>query len=101
MKYYFVYNVVTGKIVSTGSCSDRSFALQKEVREKGDLKFMEGQVDQVRQKVVEGKVVDKTQVEIDADFLVESVVPAEKRIKYVIQEEWDMLMTRVAKLEKI
>jgi len=54
MTSYIIYNI-QGEILRTGSCPDDMFELQK----NGDEYIIAGQANDLTQKIVGGKVVDK------------------------------------------
>jgi len=60
MKNYIVYDQI-GKILRTGTCPDNMILIQV-----GDGEFvMEGKANDIEDRIVESKVVRKTQVEIN------------------------------------
>jgi len=93
MKNYIVYNVQTGIIVKTGICSDSNFARQAE---KGQ-KVIEGEASDVRQKVVDNVVVDKTPEEIEADK--PPAIPFEHKPANITNEQWQDVLNRLDALE--
>ena len=74
MKNYIIIDQ-NSNVLRHGSCNDGSFNAQAQE----DETVIEGQIDDINQKVVDKKVVDKTQTELD-DYkfkLVENMLPDE------------------------
>lgn len=94
MKNYIVYDN-SGTILRTGCCSKGDFFLQV-----GDGEFvMEGIANDVTQKIVDGKVVDKTPEEIEADNPTPIPVPFEKQPANITNEQWQNILNRISELE--
>ena len=87
---FIVYDI-TGKILSTGSCPTSAFP--KQARE-GEF-VMEGTASDVRQKIVKGKIVDKTPAEIKKDNPKTEVQPPAR----ITEEQWQFVLDRLSKLE--
>jgi hypothetical protein len=95
MKKFVVYNEATGLIVASGHCQDRAF-----VKQAGkDEVVMEGVASDVRQKIVDGKIVDKTLEEIERDNPKTQPVPFEKRRANITNEQLQNILTRLERLE--
>lgn len=90
---FIVYNEM-GKIVSSGHCQKKTFHKQA-----GDGEFvLEGRANDITQKVVGGKVVDKTAVEIEKDNPKTKVKPFKKRLAKITNEQWQSVLDRLDKL---
>lgn len=63
MKNYIVYNNQTGEILRTGRCVDKVFELQT-IESNQSVKI--GQANDIYQKIINDKITNKTQEEIDA-----------------------------------
>ena len=92
MKNYILYKP-NGKIMQTGHCQDNMVAAQA----YDDLVAMEGTANSITQKIVDGKVVDKTLEEIESEKLPEA--PFEKRQAHINNEQLQSLLNRIEKLE--
>lgn len=90
---FMVYDVV-GRILRTGHCALRDLIAQAQ----GDEVVMEGHANDRLQKVVDGRVVDKTAEELAALEL--PVIPPEKQRAFVSQEDWDLFQSRFAAIEE-
>ena len=91
---YIVYNQ-KGKILRTGTCSNVDFLLQA-----GEDEFiMEGKANDARQKIVNGRIVDKTPQEIEADNPKPPKIPAEKQPARITNEQWQKVLNRLEVLE--
>lgn len=91
---YIVYNNA-GRILRTGKCQDKDISLQA-----GDSEFViEGKANDVTQKVVGGRVVDKTPGEIEVDNPPIPKLPLEKQIACITNEQWQNVLVRLDKLE--
>ena len=93
--HFIVYNI-NGKILRTGSCQDRM--LKKQAR-PGET-VIEGKADDTKQKIVGGKVVAKTQSEIDADNPSIVPIPEEDRPTVISKKDWQNIKNDVAELKK-
>lgn len=90
---YIVYDQ-TGKIRS-GRCSTTDLHLQAQAGET----VIEGIINQERQKIHNGQVIDKTQEEIDSDRVGIPPVNPDDEIIMIKQKDWDAVLNRLAKLE--
>lgn len=94
MKNYIVYNQI-GKIQRTGICTNESLPKQAGVNEFA----MEGAASDVTQKIVDGKIIDKTPAEILIDNPPPPVIPDEDKPARMTKKEVALLMQRVKDLE--
>jgi hypothetical protein len=100
MKNYYIYDIDTGEIVSTGRCSDKNYELKKLVREVGTFRMEEGLVDQKRSKIGRDGIRDKTPQEIkDSEVILNPDVPSSERIRYMTEGEYQSILSRLAALE--
>jgi hypothetical protein len=76
MKNYIVYNS-KGEILKTGICPDDMIDIQA----KADEIVMEGQCNDIEEKVVDGKIEKKTEEEIAASKTKWELSPEEKLIQ--------------------
>lgn len=96
MKKYIIYNIA-GKILRTGVCSDTSFGLKAKMGEF----IMRGTADDVTQKIINDKVVNKTPKEIEAEKPPSPVlVPFEQQRANITNEQWQNTLNRIIKLER-
>ena len=94
MMNYVVYDR-NGKILRTGICSEQDFELQaKDVAEEF---VREGVANDLTQKISEGKVVDKTQAEIDADK--PPRIKLEDMSANITNKQWQDMQDRITQLE--
>jgi len=94
MTNFIVYNI-KGKILRTGFCPEHILHLQA-----GDGEFvMEGIANDVSQKIVDGKIVDKTPEEIEADNPTPPEIPESKRLANITNGQWQNVLKRLEKLE--
>lgn len=91
MKTFIVYGS-GGKILRTGTCQDRDFAKQSKQHEY----ILEGEANDSIQKIVNGKVVDKTPEEVTAD---NPTPPENQRPAYITNKQWQAVLDRLADLE--
>jgi len=97
MKNYIVYETDTGKIVRTGQCTNTMFSAQAGVGED----VLEGTASDIIQKVVDGKVVDKTPEEIEAQKPpIPEPIPYKEQPASITNEQYQTLLGRLANLEK-
>lgn len=100
MKRYIVYDVLTGKIETTGICADKNFETNKKARETGDMKLIEGIANQKTQKIAGGEIVDKTQAEIITDNP-PAVKPTVGQMRaFISNQMWENILARLDELEK-
>lgn len=93
---FIVYNQ-EGKILRAGTCSVQDFFLQI----KEDEFIIKGTANDVTQKIVNSKIVDKSPEEIEAEKPPESKpIPIEKQPAHITNEQWQDVMNRINKLEK-
>ena len=91
---FIIYNQ-SGTILRSGSCSALDF-----FKQAGDGEFViEGKADDITQKIINGKVVDKTHEEISADKPRPIEIPMEKRLAPIDNEQWQDVLDRLKKLE--
>ena len=93
MKRYIVVEPATKRIVKTGRCSDRDFELQAG---PGQL-VLEGEADDLTQKYVNGKIVDKTPSEIAASK--PPVIPEGQKPAAITNDELKAMQDKLEKLE--
>jgi len=96
MSEFVVYNN-KGKILRTGSCP--KFLIQAQAHE-GEFVF-EGNADDSLQKMVAGKVVDKTQIEIDAEKPIAVPIPEDEKPAIITNKQWRDIQNRIATLEAV
>ena len=65
MRVSFIVHDDQGKILRTGKCLEKDWKRQAKAHHGETV--IEGEADDAKQKIVGGKVVAKTQAEIDAD----------------------------------
>jgi len=94
MKFFIIHNQ-KGKILSTGFCSNRDFNLQAQK----DEFVIEGRANDITQKVVEGKVVDKTPEEIKAEKPKSIEMSFEKQKANITNEQLQIILNRIVALE--
>ena len=92
---YTVFDKVTGKILRSGSCPGGDLNSQAA---SGEI-VIEGESNDVTQKVVDGEIVDKTTEEIEAAKPVD--VPVGKRSAQITNEDWQTILDRLDALESI
>lgn len=90
---FLVYDA-TGRILRTGYCSLQDLAYQAG---PGEI-VLEGQANDRLQKVVNGRVTDKTAEEIVAAQ--RPAIPPEKERAFISQEDWTVLQTRLDALNE-
>lgn len=96
MKHFIVYKIDTGRIQRTGSCPDNMVEKQAG---PGEAVF-EGKANDVTQKIVNGRVIDKTQQEIEADRLPgPEDIPEEQRPAMITQGQLQQILNRIETLE--
>ena len=91
----FIIYTDLGKILRTGFCTEEDFQFQA----KEDEFIIEGRADDIKQKVVDKKVVNKTPQEIEDDTPIRPTIPEGEKIISIKKKEWDSLVDRVASLE--
>lgn len=90
MKNFVVYDQ-HGNILRTGSCPDHDLKLQGE-------NTMEGTADDATQKIVDGKVVDKTPEEIERDNPTIPEVPEDDQQAFITKKQWQKVTDKLAEL---
>lgn len=90
---YIVYNQ-DGKIMRTGVCNKDVLHLQAV---NDDELTMEGTANDVIQKIINGKIVNKTPEEIEAD---NPTVPFEERPAFITNKQLQNVLDRISVLEK-
>jgi len=94
-KRFIIYDE-TGDIKRTGRCSDADF--DKQARENEDI--IEGVANDVLQKVVDGKIANKTPAEIEAQKPPEpESIPFEQQQAKITNTELQDIRSRLSKLE--
>jgi len=96
MKEYIVLNM-NGHLVSSGRCPNRDF--DKQADKKKNETVIEGFIDQRKQKIVGGKVVNKTAAEIEADNPAPPEIPESQRSANITNEQWQGILNRLDNLE--
>lgn len=91
---YIVYNA-KGKILRRVQCPPALSLLQA----KDDEYVMEGIANDVTQKIVNDKVVDKTPEEIEVDNPTPPEIPFEKQTANITNEQWQDIKDRLVTLE--
>jgi len=94
MKNFVVFNS-TGKILRCGTCQDSTFERQAK---EGEF-VMEGQANDVTQKVIDGKIVDKTPEEIEAEKPKPVEIPETERPMVVTKGQLESILKRIEALE--
>lgn len=89
---YIVYNN-SGEILRTGYCPNNMLLLQAYRNES----VIEGKADDLTQKIVNNKVVDKTQAQIDAEKSPE--VPFADKQAYITNGQLNEILDRLTTLE--
>lgn len=95
MKHFIVYNR-QGKILRTGTCQKSTLLLQAQ---EGEF-VMEGLANDVTQKIVNNKIINKTTEEIKADNPTPIPIPLEKQFAHITNEQWKKVLNRLDKIEK-
>jgi hypothetical protein len=99
MKDYIVYNK-SGRILRTGRVSDKDF--EKQVH-KGEF-IIEGEANELTQKIVDGQVIEKTSAEIQMDKPFESLKPVVladgEKPAIITRDQWEVILDRVSMLEQ-
>jgi len=90
---YLIYDK-TGKILRVVKCPP---AMSKMQAKEGEF-VLEGEANDATQKIVDGKIVNKTPEEIEAEK--SPVIPFAKRRANITNEQLQLILGRVAKLEK-
>ena len=93
MSNYTVFDPSTGKILRSGTCQSRDVVLQANHGET----VIQGEADDIKQKVVDGKIANKTQAEIDADKPPE--VKPEDMPANITNKQWQDMQDRITQLE--
>ena len=100
---YTVFNKETDEIIRTGVCSNSSFTLQAG---KGE-DIIKQTINFNTQKILNGKIVDKTPEEIKAEEIAKEAerkraeIPHEKQQAHITNEQYQSLLIRLTKLENI
>lgn len=94
MKNFIIYNS-SGKILATGCCQDSDFKMQAK---NGEF-VMEGIANDITQKIVNGKIVDKTSEEIEHDEPTRPPLPFEKEQAQITNEQYQAMLDRLSALE--
>jgi hypothetical protein len=88
MQSYIIFDPLTGEILSTGTCVSAKLPLPP-----AGMAVMRGSANDAFQKIVDGKVVDKSPNELPPPR------PKAPPRKILLQSEWDDLINRIDKLE--
>ena len=91
---YIVCDKETEKVLRSGCIPDRDFALQAGPGEK----VIEGKINDLTQKVKDGKIVDKTPAEIEAEK--PPAIKDEDQPALISKGAWQQIQDRIANLEK-
>ena len=94
MKEYIVYNT-TGIILRTGSVSDDDFAKQAQEGES----VIEGSANDATQKIVGGKIVNKTPEELEQNKPKIKKIPVENQPAEITKGQLQSILDRLAFLE--
>ena len=94
MKRFIIFDL-SGKILRCGICQDLTFEGQAK---EGEF-VMEGQANDVTQKVIDGKIVDKTPEEIEAEKPKPVEIPETERPMVVTKGQLESILKRIAALE--
>lgn len=94
---FIVYRKETGKILRTGSCPSSVFSLQADSTK--DEFVIEGIANDITQKVIDGKIVDKTPDEIEGEKPKPVEIPEHKRPVILTQGEMQDILKRLDNLE--
>lgn len=92
----FVVYDSKGQIIRGGHCQSSTFAHQAR---EGEF-VIEAVANDVRQKVVDGKIVDKTPEEIEIDNPKTKLKPHKKRRANITNEQLQGILDRLELLEK-
>jgi len=96
MKNYIVYDN-KGEILRSGCCQDNVLLQQAQ---EGEF-VIEGTANDIACKIVDGKVVDKTPEEIEAQKPpIPEPIPYEKQLASITNEQYQTILGRLANLEK-
>jgi len=95
MKNYIVYRERDGRIQRTGICSDNVLNQQAKENEL----VIEGIANDRKQKIIDGKIVNKTPQEIEADNPTPAPIPFEKKPANITNEQWQEVLDRISVLE--
>jgi len=95
MKAYIIFDKKSGKITSTGACQDICFGYGLTENQA----IIEGQANDVTQKVIDGKIVDKTPEEIEAEKPKPVEIPETERPMVVTKGQLESILKRIAALE--
>jgi len=90
---YVIYDK-TGTILRQVQCSESMGRIQAKENEF----IMQGTANDRYQKIVDGKIVNKSPDEIVRDNP-ETEIPKEKRARVISNEQWDGIMARIESLE--
>jgi len=94
MKNYIVYDQ-QGKILRAGICPENVLFMQAH---EGEF-VMEGTANDITQKIIYGKVANKTPEEIEADNPTPIPTPLEKQPAHITNEQWQKVQDRLLLLE--
>jgi len=83
----------SGRILRTGGCPRDIFELQAHK----DEFIIEGTANDVTQKIVDGKVTNKTSEEIEAEKLPK--ISFEERTTHITNKQWQEVLDRIKELE--
>ena len=93
MRVSFIVHNAQGKILRTGKCLKRDFLRQAHAGET----VLEGKADDAKQKIVAGKIANKTQAEIDADKPPQTKL--EDMPANITNKQWQDMQDRITQLE--
>lgn len=95
MKSFIVHNQ-EGGILRIGTCQDIDLLLQAQ---KGEF-VIEGTADCIKQKIVDEKLVDKTQEEIEAASPKYPKIPEGEEFIQITKGQWQDVLDRLNILER-
>lgn len=93
---YIIYDK-TGTILRTVDCPPVVAAMQAK---EGEF-IIKGRANDLTQKIVGDKIVDKTPEEIEAENPAPPIVPVGQRPAYITNEQWQAVLKKIEALEKI
>lgn len=93
---FTIFNKETGVILGSGHCSKKDYPKQVQNASQAILR---GISNDVTQKVVNGKIVDKTPEEIEMENSLKPVPPIENQPANITNEQWQDVLDRLSKLE--
>ena len=95
MRVSFIVWDAQDKIVRTGKCQERDWRRQAKANHGETVTL--GSANDAKQKMKDGKVVDKTQAEIDAEKPPQT--KPEDMPAYITNKQWQDMQDRITQLE--